>query len=271
MDTLSLLYKTLPGRVLLKILISPPVSECAGRLLDTKGSRILIKPFIRRNHIDTGEYDLSAVETFNDFFCRPVKPGKRPVDLKKTHFIAPCDGLLSVYPIEKDMVFPVKQIPYTLRKLLRSRRLAEAFEGGTCFVYRLCVSHYHRYCYVDTGRKSARVVIPGVFHTVRPVALETVPVFAENQREYVLIRSKVFGPLLQMEVGAMLVGKICNHRGAYAVRGREKGMFRYGGSTIVILAGKDQVEVNAGLLDRTSRGEETPVKMGQAVGKRKEF
>lgn len=271
MDTLSLLYRTLPGRVILKGLISPPVSALSGAFLDAGVSRLLIKLFVRKNHIDVREFDLSGVRSFNDFFCRPLKPGRRPVDMEKNHLIAPCDGLLSVYPIRKDTVFPVKQVPYTLLQLLRSPRLAEAFEGGYCFVYRLCVQHYHRYCYVDSGRKSASVCIPGVFHTVRPVALETVPVFARNAREYVMIRSAAFGPVLQMEVGAMLVGKICNHREESAVRGREKGMFKYGGSTIVVLTGKDAVEADPDLLRASSRGEETPVRMGQTVGRKKEL
>ncbi len=42
----------------------------------------------------------------------------------------------------------------------------------------------------------------------------------------------------------MLVGRIVNHeQEAQVIRGAEKGMFQYGGSTIIVLIGKDQVQM----------------------------
>ena len=48
--------------------------------------------------------------------------------------------------------------------------------------------------------------------------------------------------LLQMEVGAMMVGKIVNENAGAArrvQRGEEKGYFAFGGSTVIVLAQKE--------------------------------
>ena len=76
-----------------------------------------------------------------------------------------------------------------------------------------------------------------------------------------------FGPVVQMEVGAMLVGRIVNYKEAGMVfRGEEKGMFQYGGSTIVLLVKKDRVKIRQDVLERSRHGIETPVRMGEVIG-----
>ena len=187
--------------------------------------------------------------------------------MEENHLIAPCDGLLSVWKIKENTVFPVKQSHYTISSLLHSKKLAQRYHGGYCLVYRLCVNHYHRYCYVDSGKKSRNIHLPGIFHTVRPVALEQFPVYTENSREYTVIKTDTFGPVVQMEVGAMLVGRIVNYKEAGMVfRGEEKGMFQYGGSTIVLLVKKDRGKIRQDVLERSRHGIETPVRMGEVIG-----
>lgn len=76
-----------------------------------------------------------------------------------------------------------------------------------------------------------------------------------------------FGEVVQIEVGAMLVGKIENHHEIHAfVRGEEKGMFKYGGSTIMLLLKKDAAKIDEGVFRATAAGEEIPVIMGQKIG-----
>ncbi len=265
---LNFLYGTAPGRLLLRPLVSRPISRFAGRLLDTRASRALIPLFVRRTGIDTGDYDLSGVRCFNDFFCRPIRPGLRRPDMAPEALIAPCDGLLTAAEIREDTVLPVKQSRFTLERLLMDPELAERFRGGVCLTYRLCVEHYHRYCWFDGGSKGRDRDIPGVLHTVRPVALARRPVFAENSRSYALLESNSFGAAVQMEVGAMLVGRIVNRSpGPRAVRrGEEKGNFAYGGSTVLVLLGKDAAQLRPDILAASREGRETPVRMGERVG-----
>lgn len=265
MNTLDFLYKTRVGRVLLAPLVSYPVSAFSGFLMNRRFSKRLVKSFAEKNGIDVDDYLVDDVKTFNQFFYRRIKPGKREVVTDANTLITPCDGLLKVYKADGDSIYPVKQSEFSLHSLLRDKKLAESLEGGYVFVYRLCVDNYHRYIYFDSGVKSADRHIKGIYHTVRPVALEGRPVFVENTRDYTVIDSPVFGRCVQMEVGAMLVGKIVNERTkkAEVVRGEEKGHFEYGGSTIIVIVPKDKVELDRRfVLD----GEEVPVKMGEAVG-----
>ena len=268
MDALAFLYGTAPGRALLRPLLSRPFSAAAGRLLETRASRALIGPFVRSAGIELEDYDLRDIGCFNDFFCRPLKSGRRPIDREQESLIAPCDGLLTAVQIREDTVLPVKQSRYSLSRLLGDEDLAADYRDGLCLVFRLCVNHYHRYCYFESGRKGENVFLPGVLHTVRPVALEKTPVFTENCREFTCIETERFGKAVQMEVGAMLVGRIVNEAPwpREVKRGEEKGHFAYGGSTILLLLQKDAAQLLPEIREASRRGEEFPVRMGQKIG-----
>ncbi len=273
MNLLHLLYHTVPGRVLLKPLSSRIISRASGAFLDSRASKFLIRPFIKKNGIPMEEYETEDYRCFNDCFSRHIREGQRPYDQEPGDFAAPCDGLLSVWPVTKDTVLPVKQSLFSVPRLLQDPELAERYQGGICLVFRLCVNHYHRYAYAESGEKSVDRLIPGAFHTVRPVALESMPVFTENTRVYTQIRTERFGTIVQMEVGAMLVGKIANHEPgeAHVERGQEKGTFLYGGSTIIVLVEKDRLRIDPALLRASAAGEESPVRMGQKIGEAIEF
>lgn len=268
---LKFLYTTFPGRVILKGLTAKPVSRACGTFLDSHFSKPLIKPFVEKNDIDlsicerekTSDYD-----SFNDFFTRQLKTGMRPIAQDENRLMAPCDGLLSAYVITEGLVIPVKRSCYKVSDLLHSKNLAKEYNGGLCLVYRLSVKHYHRYVYADTGIKGKNHRINGILHTVQPVALRHVPVFTENQREFVQIKTKNFGKIIQMEVGALLVGKIKNHhdRVKKVLRGEEKGYFKYGGSTIIVLIKKEHIgNIDPKYYINTLHNIETPVVMGQSL------
>ena len=69
------------------------------------------------------------------------------------------------------------------------KKLAKRYLGGTALLFRLGVTDYHRYCYPDNAKKSRNRYLPGVFHTVNPVAMEHYKIYAENSREYTVIDS----------------------------------------------------------------------------------
>lgn len=266
---LRFLYHTVPGRVFLRLLTARWVSKCSGVLLDSPLSRPLIGGFFRKNGIDRNDYLPERYRNFNDCFCRRIRPELRPIDRDPAHLISPCDGLLSVYRATDDVVLPVKQSQYRLPELLRDAELAEHYRDGYVFVFRLCVSHYHRYCYPEDGEKSANRFIPGRLHTVRPIALERGPVFTENCRSVCTLATERFGLLTQIEVGAMFVGRICNlHEEKTVSRGEEKGYFQYGGSTIILLVNRDAIAEPTDLLRATESGEETPIKLGEKIAER---
>lgn len=264
---LHFLYYSTAGRILLRLLSARPVSAVVGRFLDSSLSKGLIKPFVRHCGISLEDCETIRFHSFNDCFARKIREERRPVDKTSRALIAPCDGLLSAYRITRGLVVPVKQSRFSLEALLGGNQLYKEYEGGICLVFRLCVSHYHRYCYVDHGVKGKNHFLSGRLHTVRPVALETIPVFTENCREYTVIDTENFGRIVQMEVGAMLVGRILNYHGKREVyRGQEKGKFLYGGSTIIVLLQKGKAELFPGVFQATERGLEVPVRLGEKIG-----
>ena len=254
-------------RPLLPLLSSKAVSAAGGAALSTRASAALVPGFIRRTGIDMSDFESREWRSFNDFFTRGLRPGARPVDTDPLALISPCDSRLLALDITPDLTFRIKGGDYSVSSLLRNRRLAEDFAGGRCLIFRLCVDDYHRYCYFDDGSKGGNIPLPGRYYTVRPVALEHHDFFKENSREYTVMATRHFGKAVQVEVGATFVGRIENHHGVCSVRrGEEKGMFLFGGSTIVLLLGKNAADIDPRIIENTSRGLETRVLMGRRIG-----
>lgn len=264
---LSALYDHAAGRAVLKVLTAPWVSKAGGWLLSTRVSRVIVKPFARKSGIDLSEYLGAPYHSFNEFFSRRIKPELRPIPEDPNVFISPCDSRLTALPITPDSRLNLKGTEYTLSSLLRNEELAEKFSGGWCLIFRLCVDDYHRYCYVAEGEKGENVFIPGVLHTVNPIACDHYPIYKENAREYSVLHTADWGDILMLEVGALMVGKIVNlHGSARVARGQEKGYFQFGGSTVVLLTEKNRLVPDAVYRENSEKGIETRVKYGQKIG-----
>jgi len=265
--TVRFLYNNPLGRVLLKLLVKPTISKIAGHVLSSPASRIFIRGFIKRNSIDMEEYKEVRYKSFNDFFVRELKSGLRSFPSDENVLAAPCDGKLTAYQITPDSVFDIKNSKYSIKELLADSEPVIEYKNGICLIFRLSPDDYHRYSYIDDGEVVSGKTIPGVLHTVRPISQKTHKVYSQNAREYSLIQTKNFGSIVQMEVGALFVGRITNNTEDRIVkRGDEKGMFQFGGSTVVLLLQKDRVEISAAVYENTRNGYETIVKMGSRIG-----
>lgn len=262
------LYNTFFGRVLLKLFVNVYASKLAGCVLNSRASKIFIGKFIKSNNIDMSEYKEVKYKSFNDFFTREAKESRRPFSNNKRELPSPCDAKLTAYKITGENLFSIKKTVYDVKSLLLDDKLANEYTGGACLIFRLTPDDYHRYCFIDDGEILAHKKIRGIFHTVRPVALKRYKVFAQNAREYTVMQTQNFGKAIQIEIGAMLVGKICNHKtsGTFS-RGEEKGMFEYGGSTILLLFKNDAVTIDENIFMNTAANKETIVRMGEGIGK----
>lgn len=264
---LSFLYNTKIGRVILKPLVSSKtVSNISFFVLNSKISCLLIKPFIKKHDINMSDYELKKYKNFNDFFIRKIKPGKRKIIKNKDVFIAPCDSKLTVYEIDSKLTFKVKNSLYDVSSLIKNDELSKKFKDGYALVYRLSPEDYHRYYFIDDGIVLKNYKINGFFHTVNPVVYDKFMVFKENTRECTHIKTKNFGDVLYVEVGALLVGKINNHKLLKFKKGEEKGYFMYGGSTVIILVKKDVVKIDEEIINNSKNGYETYVKLGEKIG-----
>lgn len=246
----------------------PIVSRIGGAFLNTRISKLGIRPFVKSNEIDLSIYEKQEFASYNEFFTRKIRAAERPADMRENVLISPSDGKVSVYPIEENGIFRIKHTPYTVRQLLRDDKLADRYMGGWIYVIRLTVDDYHRYCYVSDGYRSSERRIEGVLHTVNPVANDCYPIYKMNTREYCLLKTRKLGTVLTMEVGALMVGKICNYvkQPCEVHRGEEKGRFEFGGSTIIVMTEPGKVIPDQDLRTNTREHAETLVKMGEHIG-----
>lgn len=260
------LYRNFIGRLILKLLIRPWVSKLGGFYMNRKCSKGMIKKFVKKNNIDLSQYDMTNIKCYNDFFTRKIIDGARNINMESNKLISPCDSKLQAFKINEESIFNIKDSYYKIEDLIQNKELAKEYINGYCLIFRLTVDDYHRYCYVDNGTKTKNTPIKGVLHTVNPIALERYNFYKTNSREYCILETENFGKIIQVEVGALMVGKISNHHQEYTfTKGEEKGMFLFGGSTIVLLV-KENIKIDEDILFNTSNNDETVVRYGEAIG-----
>lgn len=264
---LDFLYGSITGRIILKLLTRRFVSKLAGAYMNSFLSKGRIKSTVERANINLSEYEKSTFKSYNDFFTRKIKKENRPIVMSTESFIAPCDSKVSAYKISDKSNFFIKNSVYTITDLLGgNEELADNYKDGYCLIFRLTVDDYHRYCYIDDGEKGDNIYIPGILHTVNPIALGRYNIYKRNCREYTVLNTKNFGEVVQVEVGAMMVGRINNlHNKHSFTRGEEKGMFEFGGSTIVLLVKKNVISIDNDILTNTAENVETLVHMGESI------
>ena len=133
-------------------------------------------------------------------------------------------------------------------------------------IFRLEVTDYHRFHFIDDGMLDEYKHINGILHTVQPIACEKYPVYHRNAREYTIMHTKNFEDIIEVDVGALMVGKIVNHDVHEFKRGDEKGFFKFGGSTIILFVKKNIIEIDNDILLNSTLGKETIVSCGEKIG-----
>lgn len=266
---LRYIYTDKLGRAFLKILISRPISALVGAFLSTPLSKPMIKGFIKKNSIDLSIYKNEKYSCYNDFFIRRIKPEFRPANMDKDNLISPADSKLTVYRIDEKANFKIKNSYYSLAALFDDENLAKEFYNGYLLVFRLCVDDYHRYIYFDDGEILSNKYISSKLHTVQPIALEKDNFYKENCREVTVVNTENFSKAVIVEIGAMMVGKIVNHKrnGAFK-KGEEKGYFKFGGSTVAVALKSDGLAIDDEILENSLKNYETVVVQGEKIGKR---
>ena len=255
---LRFLYNTVVGRLILKLITGKFITRVYAKYMTSKLSCIKIKKFIKKNNINMDEYEDAKYTSFNEFFMRKIKDNRRSIG---NDLIAVSDSKLTVYKLDEDSCFNIKNSKYTVSELIGEDR-----EYKYALVFRLCVDDYHHYIYPDNGVVLSNKYIDGKLHTVQPIALKKYKVFHENSREVTYLNCENLGEVAYIEVGALMVGKIVNEKKNKFIKGEEKGHFEFGGSTIVLLVNKD-ITINDKILENSSKEIETIVKLGENIGK----
>lgn len=261
---LKFLYHTAFGRFILLLITNKFISNLVGFFMNTSLSKPMIKKYINKYDIDMNLYKETGYDCFNDFFKRELKEIKRTDNVED--LISICDSKISVYKIEKDLILNIKNSKYTLNELIKEP-VSPEYEDGICIIYRLEPKDYHHYIFNDDGILLSNKKINGKLHTVNPIVYDKYQVFTENKREVSFLKTTHLDQVIQIEVGALCVGRIKNLDVQQFERYDEKGYFEFGGSTIIQLFKKDVVEVKEEIINATKEDIETQVTVGTVIGR----
>jgi len=208
---------------------------------------------------------------FNDFFTRKLRNEARPVDTSSTIIVSPADGKILAYADISNSDFIIKGYRFDVSTFLDNPDLAQKYRDGALLIIRLAPMDYHRFHFPVSGNISPNKKIDGDYYSVNPFALrKNAEIFCLNKREYTILSNPLFGDVVMAEVGATMVGSIeQTFKGSSVNKGEEKGYFKFGGSTVVLLFEKNKIHIDEDLLYNTANGYETTVKMGERIGEAK--
>ena len=244
------------------------VSSVYGDMMEKPSSSDKIQPFIEEYGVDISIAQEQNFNSFNEFFIRKLKPQARPIIRDSLAVASPADGKVLAYENINNSDFYIKGVRFNVESFLNNSELAKKYKNGSMIVFRLAPPDYHRYHFPVSGKvPQANTKIDGDYYSVNPLALrEKAEIFWLNKREYGVIESPVFGNVVMLEVGATMVGSMLqSYSGTSIKKGDEKGYFKFGGSTVVLLFEKDKIQIDQDLLFNTSNSLETTIKMGEQI------
>jgi len=262
------LYNNPLGRLTTATLVKRKfISQWYGKKMDEPDSKEKIKPFIKDYKIDMNTFEDKDFANFNDFFVRKIKTSARPIAPGISSVASPADGKVLVWQNLGEEDFFVKGYRFNLRTYLQDEELAKKFTGGTMMLFRLCPTDYHRYHFPVAGIIEKSKKIDGAYYSVSPIAIKKiVELFCLNKREYTLLETQEFGDVLMSEIGATMVGSIVStYPSEVVAKGDEKGYFKFGGSSVLLLFEKDKITIDQDLRENTNNKMETEVKMGEKI------
>ncbi|WDV44579.1 phosphatidylserine decarboxylase [Clostridiaceae bacterium M8S5] len=262
------------GKLTLKFLIRKKLfSVLYGKLQDSKYSKRKIKDFVDNFGIDMSEAlreNINDYKHFNDFFTRKLKKESRKIDASSNVLVSPADSKVFAYEnIDINNLIQVKGSYYSLYELLgNDKKQAEKYNNGSLFIFRLCPTDYHRFHFPDSGRISKVKKISGEYYSVNPISLSSIPkVYCSNKRHISTLDSDNFKDICIIEVGATCVGTIeQTYTKEIVGKGDEKGYFKFGGSTVIMLLEENVIKIDDDLIQNTNEGIETSVFMGEKIG-----
>lgn len=166
--------------------------------------RLFIRIYVRifKINLDEYEFDFNNVSTFNAFFTRKLKPGKRHWE---DGICSPVDGqLLSFGRIKKGMLFQVKGMDFKQEELTGDT----AFREGSFVNLYLSPADYHRIHAPFDMKIESIEHFPGKLLSVSKKNAETIPdLYVKNER-VVLKGNSQYGSFCFVLVGALNVGSI---------------------------------------------------------------
>lgn len=264
------------------------LSRAAGWLANSKTPWIkdtFIQKFIATYNVNMDEAENSDPESyacFNDFFCRALKEGARPIDGDSSTLCSPADGAFSqLGKIDRGRIFQAKGRTYSALELLGGNQaLADSlYEGQFATIY-LSPKDYHRLHMPLDGELVSMTHVPGDLFSVNPATTDNVDrLFARNERVVCHFNTEL-GPVALVLVGAMIVASIeTTWAGLVAPAGKQVSTINYNQEPITFKKGDEFARFKLGstiiilLPENSANWEESltansPIKMGETIASR---
>ena len=218
-----------------------------GAFLDTPASVAGIDTFRQATGYNMDDYieGPSGWQTFNQFFAREVKSGRRPVAEPRNDrvVVSPADAVfMGQWPIDADSSITIKGVKWAIAELLDGSPYRDAFQGGIYTHSFLYIDDYHRYHVPVAGTvREARNISGKVYMDVFREDDGTLNVvdgdtYQFNQeRGLVVIESPEVGLVAVLPIGMAYVSSVnlTTELGAELRKGDQFGYFMFGGSDIV--------------------------------------
>ena len=240
-------------------------------------ARLLIGIWRLFTDLDLSDSETQSFRSMQGCFTRRLKPGARPLDLRREIVASPCDAVVGECgQIEGQTVFQAKGFPYELTDLIPDPAVRETYRDGRYVTLRLRSSMYHRFHAPVDCEVSELTYVSGDTWNVNPIALKRIEkLYCLNERAVIPLRECLtHGSLCLVPVAAILVASMrftglepelnLDYAGPNRLRwharfgkGDEMGYFQQGSTLLLFATG------NYALCEGIAPG--TTIRMGQAL------
>ena len=254
--------------------------EQRGKYLDSQASLAGVDQWLNDSSINNQEFVVpeGGYTSFNDYFIRDLKPGRRPIDGvdDKLVVVAPADCIINMINNEltASSDIPMKgKMALNISKLLGDSKFAEKFVGGSAYACFLMPDNYHHYhspvsgLVVESNNKVGHKLfglddLIGMVNKGNPGFNKDFSVFEDFKHGYLIINTESMGNVAMVPVGLQTVGSVVfkdkfkgieSSKAVPIAKGEAVGHFAYGGSTVLLIFEK-------GMFNSLS------VKQGQQIG-----
>jgi phosphatidylserine decarboxylase len=232
-----------------------------GAFLDTPDSAEGIQGFFTNPAYHLEDYYVapSGWLTFNQFFARQVRPGRRLIDGRCDDriVVSPADSVYQgQWPITSSSTITAKGLTWSVIDLLEGSPDQNKFRGGLFTHSFLNVNDYHWF-HVPVGgvvkevRKiPGRVTMDVIKNPDESLGIVDGTGYQFTQDRGLIVLDSPLGLVAVLPIGMAQVSSVnlTAEVGATLVKGEEFGFFAFGGSDIVTLfeAGRVQLDANIG-------------------------
>ena len=208
--------------------------------------------------------------TFNQFFARHVRPGKRPIDglWDDSVVVSAADSVFhGQWDIDEDSQITVKGVEWSIHQLLDGSPFQDRFTGGMYMHSYLSAHDYHRFHVPVRGvvrevrNIPGRVILDVIKKEDGSLDMTDGNTYQFTQARGLIIIESPLGLVAVLPIGMGQVSSVnlTAQVGATLAKGEEFGYFTFGGSDIIIMFEANKVKVTAQVGTHYKQGKEVAI------------